>query len=199
MRIGKTIISVAKWYMRRGRITKALIIAAMFLPLFIYSYMQANTYVSNYLTQPTHTSNVAPGLGLPRTPCRSLFSGKTLFILGTLAVPSECFVYNGTTLLYEEWGDFSVIYINGFVEQPVGVVLSVPVNSSFTIGNTTIRVVRAIVVIYQNSTEIDYATVKNVLEQYRLKDEFCTYITYSKVQCDRKTAEQLYRYVCAPR
>ena len=185
--------------MKRRKITKILIASVFFLLLLLYSYMQANMYVSNFFSQFQQTSprSISPALVLPRISCNSLFSGKTLFIIGVLSVPLDCFVYNESTLLYAEANGFGIIYINGSIEQPAGVVLSFPTNLSVSIGSTSLRIVRTIIVIYQSSFEANFSLVKHVLEQHKLRDDFCLHATFSMVQGNITIAERLYKYVCS--
>ena len=199
-KIAKTVLDkaivFAKWYMRRRRIVRAFIFLLFLSPIFIYSYWQSQTYMAKVVSPPEIRIQEET-LPLPVTACNTFFSGKTLFIFGSLTVPQSCYILNNNTLLYPTpTGDSHIeIILSGNKSSPIAFVISLPVDENATVRNKTIKIEEKILVIYSSiNTPVD--AIRTLLDEYNLTDTFCRVATPSTSWGPKTVPEELYSQVC---
>ena len=196
--VARAVTGFARWYMRRGKITKALIIGLFLMVIFLYSYWKSEAYIAKYSNPPLVTGEDQV-LSLPTVPCRTFFSGRTLYIFGPLTVPNNCYQLNSSVAVFTEDNKAVEIVLIGNKTSKSAIVLSLPVNVTIQAGNTTMHVSREILVIYHADFNNTAQAVAEALEAHNLTGIFCKVAIPSKGWGVRAVPEQVYDFVCLRR
>lgn len=155
-----TISAAARRYKRMHRLARLLLWAAILSPLVVHSYLET---ISTMQTGTNPSTSLVPGVHV--VPCNRLFTGKTVFVVGVLVLPKQCYRVNSTTYLAGDYTTLLVVVGNG--SSVVAIVL--PVNT--TIQNTTVT--RTVYILPFNTTQANYTSLAETIKSLGIARLVC--------------------------